>query len=1218
MSEIAHLVEDKWGSFSLGGQQRTSFIALLSEFSAHRDEISASRAALAGRCCTPRGAARFNDAAKRSTKQLFEDVVDVIRQTQAKLTSTSMLNKDEHEKVRFVAYKFFAAKYLYEVPDVDVTQRIPLPYLPELLIKSTFPGGGPLTWTHFKELADYADEKVEKDFRDRLSTMSISESSSTVLVNSELPKAMKSILENTGSFASVFSSNDDRDYAFSIEPSFEARRHGDWVPFKRISIPKSKVGVFVNQGILAHARAAAAEPGGTIDEFSRALFRAMKKAASSPLIHGSTFALHSMCIMGDNLCIQLRKSSGTVVVANSDDAVTTLSNVSEGSRRWLRIWLFLTGWVRKHLSDILMRSIQRLDIKDGSLLFYAALACVNNPDKKTIITLEDAFSSTTEKILSVWDDFDLPLCCKLLESLDVYEVIGSDGGGAEPLMSASGGGGAHHAPASLSRGGSGKIKWALAPFLRHAKVDVSQWSPELKNFCALAESPEDHHHHPAAVSILSILHEAVANHQAIIWDVNLYPAIDEKMFADLWAAINDVDERISNAEAHSLDEATVLKERKSKADNVALLYDESLASELNEDATLGRLLQERLRTKDAVTNRTIAWDQLEPDLNHAALPGGMGVVYRAKWFVTNSRCSARSAVPITVAVKVLKGGDLNLEEFERAIRELEEEAVKLVTASADNQNQYVVKLYGVARGQPTEEWHVRLGTLKSTMLGHNGDRDLVGLVMRWEPHGTLALWLRHDQVTPRAARTSERLRILEKIAEGISRLHTSTPCIIHGDIKSDNVLFGLHGSDEPRLADFGLAKLKTLTTMTVTQRAVEKNRGTWPYMAPEMFRRKKLPAVEPSRSTDVFAFGTLAWETLTGMIPWRDYDSVERLLALTQDEDDLDWSLIPIDVPRDVRDMLKAAVSLNPRDRPTSKELCASLKAARERLDMGVFDLFLSHAWAGDQPHSLTQLVHRELRDNAGAHVWYDVSEMGLNMPHGMTEGVEKSDLFVALISRRYCVRTSCMHELREARRCKKTVIPVLMDPDVTWIPLPTSDIELEREVASLIDFRTTLYVDLRPAAADDSVTNWLSDDLSDSARALVTNANALPRLADIVKKEMPRSSGSALTNATPHSETKRVAAWEKNRMTIANGSESDWHCIRSFKEHGAGIWDLCEMPDGRVCTCSSDGTIRVWDVQSSEHFVLTDDECREHYGVDALNDTQIVACSVEKMIRVW
>ena len=93
--------------------------------------------------------------------------------------------------------------------------------------------------------------------------------------------------------------------------------------------------------------------------------------------------------------------------------------------------------------------------------------------------------------------------------------------------------------------------------------------------------------------------------------------------------------------------------------------------------------------------------------------------------------------------------------------------------------------------------------------------------------------------------------------------------IVHRDIKPANVLFDEH--DTPQLADFGVA-IRTLNSERLTQ--VGLTVGSTGYMSPEQARGMPVDA-----RSDLYSVGVLAYELLTGSLPFRGTDAFEVALA---------------------------------------------------------------------------------------------------------------------------------------------------------------------------------------------------------------------------------------------------------------------------------------------------------------------------------------------------
>ena len=95
-----------------------------------------------------------------------------------------------------------------------------------------------------------------------------------------------------------------------------------------------------------------------------------------------------------------------------------------------------------------------------------------------------------------------------------------------------------------------------------------------------------------------------------------------------------------------------------------------------------------------------------------------------------------------------------------------------------------------------------------------------------------------------------------QICEGLTAAHKKE--IVHRDIKSDNIMVTKEG--QVKIMDFGLAKLKGATKITQTGSTL----GTAAYMSPEQASGEEID----SRS-DIFSFGVVLYEMITGHLPFR-------------------------------------------------------------------------------------------------------------------------------------------------------------------------------------------------------------------------------------------------------------------------------------------------------------------------------------------------------------
>jgi serine/threonine-protein kinase len=112
------------------------------------------------------------------------------------------------------------------------------------------------------------------------------------------------------------------------------------------------------------------------------------------------------------------------------------------------------------------------------------------------------------------------------------------------------------------------------------------------------------------------------------------------------------------------------------------------------------------------------------------------------------------------------------------------------------------------------------------------------------------------------------LRLLLEIARGLSRAHALG--VVHRDLKPENVMVQEAGEAERvTLVDFGLSKIQAGRSMITGEGDVI---GTPDFMAPEQWQGKHVDA-----RADVYAFGVMAYEMLSGELPFGGGSLVEKL-----------------------------------------------------------------------------------------------------------------------------------------------------------------------------------------------------------------------------------------------------------------------------------------------------------------------------------------------------
>jgi formylglycine-generating enzyme required for sulfatase activity/predicted Ser/Thr protein kinase len=169
-------------------------------------------------------------------------------------------------------------------------------------------------------------------------------------------------------------------------------------------------------------------------------------------------------------------------------------------------------------------------------------------------------------------------------------------------------------------------------------------------------------------------------------------------------------------------------------------------------------------------------------------------------------------------------------------------------------------------------------------------------------------------MTTKVIGAEQALGVARQIAQGLAVLHRSG--IIHRDLKPENVMLCEEGG--AKLVDFGLAReavtfdgaadpLAAPPGAGATNSAI--SAGTPGYMAPEQIMGGRLDA-----RVDVFAFGVLLHELLTGHRPFRGGDAPEIAAATLRGlplSDDSRWTAIP----PSLRDIITRALALAADDR---------------------------------------------------------------------------------------------------------------------------------------------------------------------------------------------------------------------------------------------------------------------------------------------------------------
>jgi Tol biopolymer transport system component len=248
--------------------------------------------------------------------------------------------------------------------------------------------------------------------------------------------------------------------------------------------------------------------------------------------------------------------------------------------------------------------------------------------------------------------------------------------------------------------------------------------------------------------------------------------------------------------------------------------------------------------------------------------GGMGEVYQA----IDTRLGRE--VAIKVLPPSLVGDDERLARFQREAR---------ILAALNHRN--IAVIHGL---EQSDETHF--------------------LVMELVQGETLAQRIKRDG----ALRVQDALEISQQIAEALEAAHDKQ--IIHRDLKPANIKITPEG--DVKVLDFGLAKTLNADSNLGTPlpfAAAQPTEdglilGTPAYMSPEQARGKPV-----DKRTDIWAFGCVLYEMLTGMRVFDGETPSDRIAALLEREPQ--WHVLPGATPIRLHELLQRCLQKDPRAR---------------------------------------------------------------------------------------------------------------------------------------------------------------------------------------------------------------------------------------------------------------------------------------------------------------
>lgn len=223
-----------------------------------------------------------------------------------------------------------------------------------------------------------------------------------------------------------------------------------------------------------------------------------------------------------------------------------------------------------------------------------------------------------------------------------------------------------------------------------------------------------------------------------------------------------------------------------------------------------------------------------------------------------------------------------------------------------------IKIYAPDKGldEKSEQQFSREYTLTQSLIHSNllksTHYDLIPelkapfLVMPYCRNGSLASLLQDKDTLS----GDELAKLMADIGDGLSYLHSREPSILHQDIKPDNILIGDDGNY--LLTDFGISsKMRS----TLKKSTMHNSALTVAYAPPEKYTNQ-----ETGAPSDIFSFGVMLYECLTGDVPWGGDGGVMLLKGAHAIE-------LSSDYPDRLSKVIWAMTQKEPEKRPAAKQL---------------------------------------------------------------------------------------------------------------------------------------------------------------------------------------------------------------------------------------------------------------------------------------------------------
>ena len=254
------------------------------------------------------------------------------------------------------------------------------------------------------------------------------------------------------------------------------------------------------------------------------------------------------------------------------------------------------------------------------------------------------------------------------------------------------------------------------------------------------------------------------------------------------------------------------------------------------------------------------------------------------------------------------------------------------------ENQFTIKLLGICipsmlllDSRKKIQWSEEKSSNQSQEITFANDNEQeylnhqILMIIEEAPWGDLT---HCHEIIAKKKSTKLKLKIAFDVARGLNSLYFKSGVkLIHRDVKSENIFIFSLDEKSVSSSDSVHAKLGDFGSIVVASPSYSQRIGNYQYTAPEALRGSL--SVPYSKEIDVYSFGILFWEILSGKIPFQELknnpktcDKIEKMII---DGYRPSLDVIPDDIPPCIIEIIKDCWNSKPSSRPSLGKIISIL-----------------------------------------------------------------------------------------------------------------------------------------------------------------------------------------------------------------------------------------------------------------------------------------------------